>query len=188
MIATQSIAFEIVVSKEIKLTTNAAINHAKLIMPLTMYIWYTLTVISLETSFALLITLQGQHLSIIWPNMRHKACLEYITPPLWPEWTIQTQLKIQKLLQPPISKMKKKSKSDFPPQKQHTLKHVIFLKMAKNDCLWVYFSDSFWLWGIEMKYYSKRAIIWKSLRCTDLTAHSYTVNTGTHENIHYHQN
>jgi len=67
--------------------------------------------------------------------MRHKACLEYITPPLWPEWTIQTQLRIQKLVQPPISKMKKKSKFDFHPQKYHTLNHVKLLKMAKNDCI-----------------------------------------------------
>jgi len=48
--------------------------------------------------------------------MRHKACLEYITPPLWPDWTIQTQLRIQKLVQPPISKMEKNQNLIFIPQ------------------------------------------------------------------------
>jgi len=81
----------------------------------------------------------GLILSMILPNMRHKACLEYITPPLWPDLTIQTQLRIQRLVQPPISKMKKESKVDFHHKKEHASKHVKFSKMARNDFQKVYF-------------------------------------------------
>jgi len=44
-------------------------------------VFSTLTVISLETNFILRISLQVSYLSLIWPNMKHWTCLEYIYIP-----------------------------------------------------------------------------------------------------------